>query len=146
MIVRRARFEDLPAIAGIAQRAYAVAVAGILEKRALQARSAVFFRRRLRRAWKRLTVAEAQGRVIGFALVTGSHLDMLFVEPRRVGRGTGRRLLRACERRGVRSLECFRDNLQARRFYERAGWRLARSYARAFIGRRREFVLYTRAP
>ncbi len=145
MIARRARFEDLPAIAGIARRSYAFAFADILEKRALQARGEVFFRRRLRRAWKRLTVAEAQGRVIGFALVTRTHLDMLFVDPRRVGRGTGSLLLRACERRGVRSLECFRDNLQARRFYERAGWRLARSYARDFIGRQREFVFYTRA-
>lgn len=146
MIVRRARFADLPAVARIAQRSYASAFAGILEPRALRARGEVFFRRRLRRAWKRLTVAVADGRVIGFALATRGHLDMLFVEPRRVGRGAGRRLLRDCERRGVRSLESFRDNLQARRFYERAGWRLSRSYARDFIGRRRDFVFYTRAP
>lgn len=146
MIVRRARFADLAAIARIAARSYAGAFAAILEKRALLARGELFFRRRLRRSWKRLVVAVAAGRVIGFALTTRGHLDMLFVDPRRIGRGAGRRLLRHVERRGVRTLECFRDNLQARRFYERAGWRLARSYARDFIGRRRDFVFYERAP
>ena len=144
MIVRRARFEDLPAVACIAGRSYAVAFAGILEPRALRARGAVFFRRRLRRAWKRLTVAVADGRVIGFALATRGHLDMLFVDPARQGRGAGRRLLAECERRGRRSLECFRDNDAARRFYEKAGWRQMRAYERVFIGRRHAFLRYER--
>lgn len=146
MKIRRARAEDVPAIARIAAESYRHAFRSILETRALQARGAVFFGRRLRRVRKRLRVAVSQGRVLGFALTTRGHLDMLFVAPRAIGRGIGLRLLRDVERRGVRTLECFRDNLAARRFYERAGWRLARAYERDFIGRRHAFVFYERAP
>jgi putative acetyltransferase len=144
--IRRARAEDVPAIARIAADSYRHAFKSILDERALQARGAVFFGRRLRRVRGRLRVAVARGRVLGFALTTRGHLDMLFVAPRVIGRGTGLRLLRDVERRGVRTLECFRDNLAARRFYERAGWRLVRGYERAFIGKRHAFVFYERAP
>ncbi|MCB5174284.1 hypothetical protein LGR44_03755 [Microvirga sp. SM9] len=51
-------------------------------------------------------------------------------------------LLQRAECLGAKSLECFRDNHGARRFYERHGWRLAREYERAFAGRERSFVLY----
>jgi putative acetyltransferase len=44
--------------------------------------------------------------------------------------------------RGAKSLECFRDNHGARRFYERHGWRVTREYEREFAGRNRSFVFY----
>jgi GNAT superfamily N-acetyltransferase len=77
-------------------------------------------------------------------MATRRHLDMLFVDPRFAGRGAGRRLLAECERRGVRTLECFAANHAARRFYEGAGWRLERAYARRFAGATHYFVAYER--
>ena len=65
---------------------------------------------------------------------------MMFVDPAAHRTGAGRALLAEAEARGARSLECFRDNLAARHFYEAHGWRLARGYARDFAGRPRAFV------
>ncbi|MBL8697838.1 MAG: GNAT family N-acetyltransferase [Alphaproteobacteria bacterium] len=142
MIVRRARKAEIPALARIAADSYRAAFAGILERRALESRDAAFFAERFASVWRRLRVATGAGRPVGFSLVTRRHLDMLFVDPGFVGRGAGRALLREAESRGTCTLECFRDNAQARRFYELAGWRLVRSYERDFIGRARAFVLY----
>ena len=89
-----------------------------------------------------LTVAVADGIVLGFAKTTAGHLDMLFVQPRAHGTGAGSALLAEAEARGVRTLECFRDNAAARGFYERRGWTLLRAYQRDFAGRVRDFVFY----
>jgi len=142
--IRRVGPQDIPALARIAAASYRAAFAAILDRRALAARDAAFFARRFRRVRRRLLLASVGGRPVGFSLTTRRHLDMLFVDPARQGRGAGRRLLAACERRGIRSLECFRDNLAARRFYEKAGWRRTRDYARIFIGREHAFVRYER--
>jgi putative acetyltransferase len=142
--IRRAAPEDIPALARIAAASYRAAFAAILDRRALAARDANFFARRFRRVRRRLRLASLGGAPIGFSLTTRHQLDMLFVDPSRQGRGAGRRLLADCERRGIRSLECFRDNLAARRFYERAGWRLARAYSRRFIGEEHAFLRYER--
>lgn len=145
MIVRRARKAEIPAIARIAAASYRAAFSGILEKRALALRDTAFFEARFATNWRRLRIATHRGAPVAFSLVTHRHLDMLFVDPGFIGRGAGRALLREAERRGTCTLECFRDNTQARDFYERAGWRLTRSYARDFIGRARGFVFYEKA-
>lgn len=144
MRLRRAAHDDIPALARIAAASYRKAFATILEPRALMSRDARFFARRFRRVRRRLWLASDRGRAIAFSLVTRKHLDMLFVDPRCAGRGAGRRLLADCTRRGVRTLECFRDNHAARRFYERGGWRLVRGYTRVFAGKPRDFVFYER--
>ena len=144
MRIRRVAPGDIPALARIAAASYRTAFAAILDRRALAGRDAGFFARRFRRMRRRMRLASVAGHPVGFSLTTRRHLDMLFVDPARQGRGAGRRLLAECERRGVRSLECFRDNHAARRFYEKAGWRQTHAYARQFIGRRHEFVRYER--
>ena len=55
-------------------------------------------------------------------------------------------VLAQAEAAGTCSLECFRDNLRARAFYEAKGWRLTRSYEREFAGKVRAFVFYEKAP
>ena len=89
-------------------------------------------------------MAEDEGNPIGFLLVTDNHIDMLFVDPPGIGKGAGSRLLQFAEQNGARTLECFRDNHAARRFYERHGWRLEREYDRDFAGRSRSFVFYVK--
>lgn len=145
MRIRRVAPDDIPALARIAAASYRTAFANILDRRALAARDAGFFARRFRRLRRRMRLASVAGHAVGFSVTTRGHLDMLFVDPARQGRGAGRWLLAECERRGTRSLECFRDNHAARRFYERAGWRQVRAYERVFIGRRHAFVRYERA-
>ena len=143
VIVRPAMAGDVADTATVAAASYAGAFATILEPETLARYDAAFFAGRFAAALDRLHVAE-RGAIRGFSLVTGRHLDMLFVAPDVQGSGAGRALLDAAVARGTCTLECFRDNLPARRFYERQGWRLARAYQRDFAGRARDFVFYER--
>lgn len=88
-----------------------------------------------------LVIADAQ-KPLGFAKMTGAHIDMFFIDPGVQGAGLGARLLAALERKGAASLECFGRNAGARRFYERQGWRLAAQYRRAFAGADCDFCRY----
>ena len=142
MKLRAASEADVPALAHVAERSYRSAFADILEEEVLTRRDAAFFAMRFAETWDRLVVAEDEGNPIGFLLVTDNHIDMLFVDPPAIGMGAGSRLLQFAEQNGARTLECFRHNHAARRFYERHGWRLEREYDRDFAGRSRSFVFY----
>ncbi|MBM6580090.1 GNAT family N-acetyltransferase [Microvirga sp. BT689] len=144
MIVRAAGTDDIPALAAIAERSYRAAFACILEEPALQDRNASFFAERFASSWEHMLVAVSHEKPAGFLLMTDGHIDMLFMDPAASGRGGGERLLKEAEVRGARTLECFRDNHGARRFYERHGWRVEREYDREFAGRSRSFVLYAK--
>jgi putative acetyltransferase len=83
---------------------------------------------------------------VGFTLVAGGNIDMLFVDPEAIGRGAGTVLLWAAEAAGALTLECFRDNAAARAFYGGRGWRAADAYRREFAGSLHDFVLYRPDP
>ncbi len=144
MIVRPATPGDVPAASAVASASYRAAFAPILEAEELARRTPESFVARFTESLERLRLAEADGRVVGFSLVTGMHLDMLFIDPAVQGSGAGRALLAEAVARGVCSLECFRANGPARRFYERAGWVVTRGYSRPFAGRLHAFVYYER--
>jgi GNAT superfamily N-acetyltransferase len=70
-------------------------------------------------------LAEDDGRLIGFAVLKQDWLDHLYVDPNWHGRGVGSALLTAVrENAGELNLWTFQANEQARRFYERHGFRL----------------------
>ncbi|MBI3706370.1 MAG: GNAT family N-acetyltransferase [Proteobacteria bacterium] len=142
MRLRAAQHEDSLALAEIAAESYRTTFARILEPEALAQRGVGFFETHFRAVLDRVRVAVLAQRVVGFSQISGGHLDMLFVAPGRHGEGVGAALLDDVERAGIRTLECFRDNLAARAFYERHGWRFVRGYEREFIGRNRAFVFY----
>jgi len=144
--VRSARIDDIPALAAIAERSYRTAFAEILEQDVLAGRDAAFFAARFTASWQRMLTALSDEAPVGFLLMTDEHIDMLFMDPAVSGRGGGggALLLREAEARGAKSLECFRDNHAARRFYERHGWRIEREYEREFAGRDRRFVSYVK--
>lgn len=142
MKLRAAQSVDIPVLAAIAANSYRTTFASILEPAALEQRDEAFFEAHLASALDRLRVAVADTRIAGFSLVTNNHLDMLFIAADARGQGVGSSLLEAAEMAGVRTLECFRDNDEARAFYEQRGWRLLNEYEREFIGRSRAFVLY----
>ncbi|WP_162419707.1 GNAT family N-acetyltransferase [Microvirga brassicacearum] len=144
MKLRAATGADVPALARVAQRSYQFAFAGILEDDVLASRDAEFFAARFAASLEALIVAVDNENPLGFLLMTDGHIDMLFIDPGSTGKGVGSRLLDYAERKGAKSLECFRDNHGARRFYERYGWRLDREYDREFAGRNRSFVFYVK--
>jgi putative acetyltransferase len=131
-------------MARIAAQSYATSFAAILGPAVLAKRDQAFFTTLMSKRWTGMSVVECDDEVIAFALVTEQHLDMFFVAPERIGRGVGRCFLAWLEEVGVTTLECFRDNHAARRFYEREGWRLVRGYERSFIGKRHAFVSYAK--
>jgi putative acetyltransferase len=144
MILRAAEGDDVPALAAIAERSYRAAFAGILEADVLESRDAAFFAARFASSWERMLVAVSENGPAGFLLMTEGHIDMLFMDPAASGKGGGAMLLAHAEALGAKSLECFRDNHAARRFYERHGWRVDREYDRDFVGRSRSFVFYVK--
>jgi putative acetyltransferase len=144
VIVRLAEADDVPALAAIAEKSCRNAFVGILEAEALESRDAEFFAERFASSWERVLVAVSESGIAGFLLITDGHIDMLFMDPDASGKGGGSLLLKEAEQRGARSLECFRDNHEARRFYEHHGWRVEREYDREFAGRSRSFIFYVK--
>lgn len=70
-------------------------------------------------------LAEGGGELIGFAAVSESWLDHLYVDPAWHGRGVGSTLLeKAKEGNSQLDLWTFQRNVRARRFYEHRGFRL----------------------
>ncbi|KXP08876.1 acetyltransferase [Tsukamurella tyrosinosolvens] len=74
----------------------------------------------------RLTVAEVDGAVAGFAGTAGDDLAMLFVHADARGRGVGRTLLdHAVRDLGVRTVDVNEQNAQAVGFYAHSGFVVA---------------------
>lgn len=71
----------------------------------------------------KLTVAEDDGTIVGFAGTAGGNLKMLFVDADYRGRGIGTRLLeRVIRTDGVKTVDVNEQNSQALGFYEHAGF------------------------
>jgi putative acetyltransferase len=146
LILRPGTEADIAATAAVAARSCRSGFTGILDPAALDIRTPDFFAERFRAVLKLLVVAEQDGAICGFSLMTNRHIDMLFVDPAAQRGGVGRALLAEAEARGASSLECFRANFAARRFYEARGWELAVAYSRAFAGAEHEFIRYEKRP
>ena len=75
-------------------------------------------------AHQAVTVAEVDGKPVGFIAVEGEWVEQLYLDPIWTGRGIGTRLLSVAtaDLPSVR-LHCFQANVGARRFYERHGFR-----------------------
>jgi putative acetyltransferase len=137
---------DLPALAEVAWRSTRAAFEHILPAPVLDRKRPEDFARRFAARLADLRIAvDARGVPLGFSLMTGSHLDMLFVDPAAQGRSVGTALLADAVARGCRTLESFAHNRLARGFYESRGFRLCRSYRRLYEGLDLPFVLYALA-
>jgi GNAT superfamily N-acetyltransferase len=75
-----------------------------------------------------LWVAEEEGRIVGFAGVSGAELTHLYTDPPAQNRGVGTALLDHMKSLRSERLELwvFQKNDGARRFYERHGFQLVR--------------------
>ncbi|WP_420101517.1 GNAT family N-acetyltransferase [Bosea sp. (in: a-proteobacteria)] len=137
-MIRPALPEDTPAAAALMAEAYAVHFRPILGEAALSFDTA-HFEARFARDLADLVVLD-EGGVKGLLLLTEGHIAMLFAAT--PGGGAGSALLAFAEANGARSLEVFAENEGARRFYERAGWRVVSEYARPFAGAEHRFLRY----
>lgn len=142
--LRPATFADAEALARVAHDSFHRAFAGIMSPAALAQRPLSFFVERFGVQWPHVVVAEREGAIVGFSMVRERHIDMLFVDPDAQARGVGKVLLAGAEAGGAITLECFRDNRQARDFYEKHGWKLTKSLSRTFCGEEYDFVLYAK--
>ncbi len=140
--LRPATAADAEPLARVAHDSFHQAFTGIMSPAALAQRPLAFFVERFGVQWPQVVVAERDGRIVGFSMVRDRHIDMLFVDPCAQARGVGKALLADAESGGAITLECFRDNSQARDFYEKHGWNLAKSLRRDFCGEEYDFVLY----
>jgi len=137
---------DVPALAEVAWRSTRTAFEHILPAAILDRKRPEDFARRFAARMDDLRIAvDSRGAPLGFSLMTGSHLDMLFVDPAAQGRSVGTALLADAVARGCRTLECFAHNRLARGFYESHGFRLCRSYRRLYEGLDLPFALYALA-
>lgn len=78
--------------------------------------------------------------LLGYAAVTASHLENLYVDPAAQGRGVGSMLLAAVEARlrdrfEAATLRCLHANPDARRFYERHGYGVVETQTISLHGR-----------
>jgi GNAT superfamily N-acetyltransferase len=73
-------------------------------------------------------VGEVEERISGFAALSVDLLEHLYVHPQEQNHGLGTALLEVAKRRRRRGLRLwvFQKNVDARRFYERKGFTLAR--------------------
>lgn len=145
LVLRPAAPEDADALGRVAHASFHRAFAGIMSPAALGQRPLSFFVGRFGELWPHVTAATEDGRIVGFSMVRQGHIDMLFIDPAAQARGIGAALLAAAEAAGARSLECFRDNHEARAFYEKHGWTLNQSLRRSFCGEDYDFVTYARS-
>lgn len=144
--IRRPEPADLPALAEVACRSVLTAFAPILPAAILDHKRPEDFARRFGPRLDDLRIAvDADGAPLGFSLMTGAHLDMLFVDPVAQGRAIGSALLADAVKRGCRTLESFAHNRLARGFYESRGFRLCRTTRRLYEGLELPFVLYALA-
>jgi ribosomal protein S18 acetylase RimI-like enzyme len=86
------------------------------------------FRERVPARLPHTTVAEVDGRVVGFVTVLGDELEQVYVAADARGTGVAGRLMEHGERvvaaeHEVAWLAVASGNARARRFYERSGWR-----------------------
>ena len=128
MRLRPAVPEDMATTADIWHRAWHVAHPGHVPDGLTAGRTLEAFHERTPSRVEDTTVAEVDGRVVGFTMVSGDELEQLFVDPDLHGAGIAAPLLAAGEVQiaaagyDVAWLAVVEGNARARRFYEKHGW------------------------
>ena len=123
-MIRRARVEDVNAIAALFRRSFGTLT--FLPTLHTPEEDRAYFGGIV--AEREVWVWEEDGSILGFAALEDDELTHIYVEPDAHGRGIGAALMeRVKERRpaGFR-LWVFQENANARRFYERRGFVLVR--------------------
>jgi GNAT superfamily N-acetyltransferase len=128
MSLRRARPEDMAAVAEVWYAAWRVGHVGHVPEGLTTARTLEAFHDRTPPRVADTTVAEVGGEVAGFVMIAGDEVEQVFVDPPHHGSGIAAPLLAEAERQvaaaghDVAWLAVVVGNARARRFYEKHGW------------------------
>jgi GNAT superfamily N-acetyltransferase len=123
IVLRRAAREDMKAVARLHRHVRKTCLPYLPELHTPQ-EDLAFFEEQVFPA-SSIRLAEHEGRLIGFAASTRDWLDHLYVDPAWHRHGVGQGLLTAVQEDAEElNLWTFQANVQARRFYERHGFRL----------------------
>jgi putative acetyltransferase len=120
--------DDAPVIAAIWHRGWHVAHVGHVPDGLTAARTLEAFEERTPRRVDDTTVAEVDGRVLGFIMINDDEVEQVFVDPDHHGSGVAALLLAEAERQvaalghDLAWLAVVTGNARARRFYEKHGW------------------------
>lgn len=132
--IRDAKPKDIPVVTEIFRRTLPVVYKGIIP-RAHMAKRIKEAEIALNGTWPLGLVVEEGGTVGGIALVRdGSHLAIMWLDEQFCGRGIGSQLLTEVEQRIAQkgctrmTLEVYKDNERAIRFYSKLGWRVIKEY------------------
>jgi len=115
-------------VAEIWHRAWHAAHPGHVPDGLTAARTLEAFQQRTPSRVADTTVAEVDGRVVGFTMLDGDEVEQVFVDPDLHGAGIAAPLLAEAEHRlaaagyDVAWLAVVDGNARARRFYEKHGW------------------------
>jgi putative acetyltransferase len=126
--LRPATAADMATVADIWHTAWHVAHPGHVPDGLTAARTLAAFRERTPARVADTTVAEVDGKVVGFTMTAEDEVEQVFVDPSHHGTGVAGALLEEAERRVHAAgfdqawLAVVVGNARARRFYERHGW------------------------
>ena len=127
--LRPAVAADMAAVADLWHSAWHLAHAGHVPDGLTAARTLEAFHARTPLRVDDTTVAEVDGRVVGFIMIAGDEVEQVFVDPDHHGTGVAAPLLAEAERQVATAghaeawLAVVTGNARARRFYEKHGWR-----------------------
>ncbi len=126
--VRQAEPDDAPAIAQIWYDGWQEAHRGRVPDELVAVRTRQSFDQRVVVHLPDSSVADVDGRVVGFVMIIEDEVEQVYVAPSGRGTGVAAALLAEAERRVAAAghdrtwLAVVADNARARRFYERNGW------------------------
>ena len=129
VIVRRAEPSEIAALARIWHDGWHDAHAALVPEVLVRVRTLENFEERMTAGIDAVWVAADRGAPLGFYVLNGDELDLLFVAAESRGTGVAITLLEDAERRlrdgGTETawLACVIGNERAARFYEKSGWR-----------------------
>ncbi|HEY0949076.1 GNAT family N-acetyltransferase [Nocardioides sp.] len=127
--LRPAVAADMGTVADIWHAAWHLAHAGHVPDGLTAARTLEAFHARTPLRVDDTTVAEVDGRVVGFIMIAGDEVEQVFVDLDHHGTGVAAPLLAEAERQVAAAghdeawLAVVTGNARARRFYEKHGWR-----------------------
>jgi GNAT superfamily N-acetyltransferase len=133
MQVRSADAAEIDHLARLWHDGWHQAHAPLVPQELTRLRTPTSFRERLRAAFPNVQVTGPLGAPIGFYVLKGDELSQLFVSPEAQGSGVADALIADAEAKlaeqGIETawLACAIGNDRAARFYEKSGWRLART-------------------
>ena len=134
VVIRPMPGEELNAVSTLYHAIWHETHAPLQDAKIARSRDLTFFKSRLQRWHKDTLVACFDSGLAGFASWHGSALEALYVTPQFRSLGLGAKLLADAEdvmrKSGAAelSLDCICKNIAGRKFYERNGWRIEKSF------------------